>query len=274
MSRPKPKGNGQPIRTRRSLANRRTVEGATTNSNNTTRGKSKIYLKKNATEGQPLSVCGRGRSQQMQQEALQNTARRRRFVVNTTALCRGCFVGHARTTAGTIHGFCVESWRRAGPKAKPEGEARRRSPKAKPEGEARRRSPTKKQVDFISAELTRPTPTKTENNAQRTPSGGGTRVTPQTNAEKARPIARRARAAAAAEAEARRRNRTPRRHQPRASFKTRRRYPGGTWGQPDTKKRRDTPNKDYGFPETQSPNPGPRSQTEQTNTGDRTLDQI
>ena len=167
----------------------------------------------NATEGQPLSVCGRGRSQQMQQEALQNTARRRRFVVNTTAVCRGCFVGHARTTTGTIHGFCVESWRRAGPKAKPEGEARRRSP-------------TEQQVSFISAELTRPTPTKTENNAQRTPSGGGTRVTPQTNAEKARPIARRARAAAAAEAEARRRNRTPRRHQPRASFKTGRRYLG------------------------------------------------
>ena len=114
--------------------------------------------------------------------------------------------------------------RRRSPKAKPEGEARRRSPKAKPEGEARRRSPTEKQVNFISAELTRPTPTKTENNAQRTPSGGGTRVTPQTNAEKARPIARRARAAAAAEAEARRRNRTPRRHQPRAPFKTGRRY--------------------------------------------------
>ena len=59
-----------------------------------------------------------------------------KFTTDTTAVCRGSFVGHARTTAGTIHGFCVESWRRAGPKAKPEGEAQRRSPKAKPEGEA------------------------------------------------------------------------------------------------------------------------------------------
>ena len=147
-------------------------------------------------------------------------ARRLRFVVNTTAVCRGCFVGHARTTTGIAHGFCVESCARAVASGGPEGEARRRSPKAKPEGEARRRSPTEKQVNFISAELTRSTPTKAENNAQRTPSGGGT----QTNAEKARPIARHARAAAAAEAEARRRNRTPRRHQPRAHYKTGRRY--------------------------------------------------
>ena len=54
--------------------------------------------------------------------------------------------------------------RRRSPKAKPEGEARRRSPKAKPEGEARRRSPTEKQVNFIGAELTRPT----RNRKQRT----------------------------------------------------------------------------------------------------------
>ena len=109
--------------------------------------------------------------------------------------------------------------RRRSPKAKPEGEARRRSPKAKPEGEA----PPKSRPILLTP-LKRPTPTNTENSAQRTPSGGGTARKPQTNAEKARPIARRARAAAAAEAEARRGNRTPRRHQPRAHSKTGRRY--------------------------------------------------
>ena len=109
--------------------------------------------------------------------------------------------------------------RRRSPKAKPEGEARRRSPKAKPEGEA----PPKSRPILLTP-LKRPTPTNTENSTQRTPSGGGTARKPQTNAEKARPIARRARAAAAAEAEARRGNRTPRRHQPRAHSKTGRRY--------------------------------------------------
>ena len=101
----------------------------------------------------------------------------------------------------------------------PKDEARRRSPKAKPEGEA----PPKSRPILLTP-LKRPTPTNTENSTQRTPSGGGTARKPQTNAEKARPIARRARAAAAAEAEARRGNRTPRRHQPRAHSKTGRRY--------------------------------------------------
>ena len=45
------------------------------------------------------------------------------------------------------------------------GRARRRSPKAKPQGEFPRRSPIKNQLNFISAQLKRPTPTKTENNA-------------------------------------------------------------------------------------------------------------
>ena len=94
--------------------------------------------------------------------------------------------------------------RRRSPKAKPEGEARRRSPKAKPEGEA---PPKSRPILFTP--LKRPTPTNTGNSTQRTPSGGGTTRKPQTNAEKTRPIARRARAAAAAEAEARRGNRTP-----------------------------------------------------------------
>ena len=75
-----------------------------------------------------MVVCGtkRGRSQQMQQEALQNTARRR-FVVNTTTVCRGCFVGHARTTTGHRRRPWVLS--RVMASCGPEG--RRRSPKAR-----------------------------------------------------------------------------------------------------------------------------------------------
>ena len=106
------------------------------------------------------------------------------------------------------------------------GEARRRSPKAKPEGEAAKpegEAPPKSRPILLTP-LKRATPTNTENSAQRTPSGSGTARKPQTNAEKARPIARRARAAAAAEAKARRGNRTPRRHQPRAHSQTGRRY--------------------------------------------------
>ena len=61
--------------------------------------------------------------------------------------------------------------RRRSPKAKPEGEARRRSPKAKPQSEA----PPKSRPILLSP-LKRPTPTNTENSAQRTASRGGTRV--------------------------------------------------------------------------------------------------
>ena len=75
--------------------------------------------------------------------------------------------------------------RRRSLKAKPEGEDRRRRPKdrrrSKPEGEApegRRRSPKakphQKAGNFFSAQLIkRPTPTNTENSAQRTPPSGG-----------------------------------------------------------------------------------------------------
>ena len=103
------------------------------------------------------------------------------------------------------------------------GRARRRSPKAKPEGEA----PPKSRPILLTP-LKRPTPTNTENSAQRTPSGGGTARKPQTNAVKARPIARRARAAAAAEAKARRRNRTPPKAPAPGTFPNPR-PGGGTW---------------------------------------------
>ena len=99
----------------------------------------------------------RGGSQQMKQETLQNAARRC-SAANTTAVCRGCFVGvgNRGTTPGIAHGLCAESWLRAGPKAKPEGDA---PPKSRP---------------ILLTPLKRPTPTNTENSAQRTPSGGGT----------------------------------------------------------------------------------------------------
>ena len=147
----------------------------------------------------------------------------------------------------------------------PEGEARRRSPKAKPEGEA----PPKSRPILLTP-LKRPTPPDTENSTQRTPSGGGMARKPQTNAEKARPIARRARAAAAAEAEARRGNRTPRRHQPRAHSQTGRRYL-------EDKQTRRGPEKQkvlFRVPtKTQSPTTHRRPEKTQTNEGDRSPDQ-
>ena len=109
----------------------------------------------------------RGQAQQMRQETLQNAARRC-SAANTTAVCRGCFVGNPGTTPGmndpghrpwVLSGVVGSSGpegeaRRRSPKAKPEGEARRRSPKAKPEGEAPKRSPTKKPANFIIATKT------------------------------------------------------------------------------------------------------------------------
>ena len=102
------------------------------------------------------------------------------FAVRTTAVCRGCFAGNSGTTPSIAHGFLSRVVGSGGP----EGEARRRSPTAKPEGEARRRSPKAKPQSeappksrpILLTPLKRPTPTNTENSAQRTASRGGTRV--------------------------------------------------------------------------------------------------
>ena len=89
------------------------------------------------------------------------------FAVRTTAVCRGCFAGNSGTTPSIAHGFLSRVVGSGGP----EGEARRRSPKAKPQSEA----PPKSRPILLSP-LKHPTPTNTENSAQRTASRGGTRV--------------------------------------------------------------------------------------------------
>ena len=168
--------------------------------------------------------------------------------------------------------------RRRSPKAKPEGEARRRSPKAKPEGEARRRSPKAKPEGkappksrpILLTPLKRPTPTNTENSAQRTPSGGGTaRNTTDERREGTADCTSRASSSSSRSQSPAGESNPPKAPAP-GTFQNRAEVPGG---QTDTKRRRETKSPVSGPNETQSPSTHRRPEKTQTKEGDRPPDQ-
>ena len=68
-----------------------------------TRRRSRHRLRRRRPRG-ALRIQLRGEAQQMRQETLQNAARRC-SAANTTAVCRGCFVGNPGTTPGIAHGL-------------------------------------------------------------------------------------------------------------------------------------------------------------------------
>ena len=113
-----------------------------------------------------------------------NSAFSLRFAVYTAAACCGCYRRHEGATSGIARWFRVEWWLRvarwqaslAGVAASLAGVA----------GGRRWRSPQKDRPVPLR-QLKHPTLPSTENSAQRTASGGGTRVTPQPSAEKTPP---------------------------------------------------------------------------------------
>ena len=132
----------------------------------------------------------------MAQEALQNTARPR-FAVRTTAVCRGCFEGNSGTTPGIAREFRPESWILAGVgggrwwRASVAGVGGGRRWRAS--RRSRRRSRTKTPVSLINATKAPPAPKTQKHHAQRTPSGGATRVTQDRRRDDTPPIASRVR---------------------------------------------------------------------------------
>ena len=148
----------------------------------------------------------------------------------------------------------------------PEGEARRRSPKAKPEGEA----PPKSRPILLTP-LKRPTPTNTENSAQRTPSGGGTaRNTTDERREGTADCTSRASSSSSRSQSPAGESNPPKAPAP-GTFQNRAEVPGG---QTDTKRRRDTKSPVSGPNETQSPSTHRRPEKTQTKEGDRPHDHI
>ena len=109
----------------------------------------------------------------MKQETLQNAARPG-FAVRTTAVCRRCCGERRRVTPGIARGFRVEGRRVGGVAAGLAGGLAGGLP-----GEA-----PQKDRPISLRQLKHPTCPSTENSAQRTASGGGTRGTSQPSAEK------------------------------------------------------------------------------------------